>query len=257
VMAANGSSPRQLTDTPQPDFRGYVTVAGNTVVYPTRGENGDRLIELSLEDGSRRVIARSAGSLFHPTQSPLDGPILVGVQRGERRSLIGMVADVGPGKGTVVPITDPPPGQVDGSPSWASSGSDVAFIRSDRETGDGAIVILSYMSGDETEVLRVDHPSSVAWSPDGGRLVYSARGPSGDLDLYVLDLETMKIIPLVERAGDDDLPAWSPDGRFVAFNHVDGDTIAVFVVRDDGTGIVRLPTGSDHDAAPVWFAPSE
>ena len=57
------------------------------------------------------------------------------------------------------------------------------------------------------------------WSPDGGRLVFTTRGGSTE-PLYEYDLAKDESRQLFECSGSclgDDEPAYSPDGRRVAF----------------------------------------
>jgi Tol biopolymer transport system component len=59
-------------------------------------------------------------------------------------------------------------------------------------------------------------------SPDGEKVAYSWGGPAGDnFDIYVKALgEGMRPLRLTEDAADDLGPAWSPDGKHVAFVRV-------------------------------------
>lgn len=63
------------------------------------------------------------------------------------------------------------------------------------------------------------------WAPDSTRLVFAARrgAPPRDQfiwtsDLYLTAVNGGQAQPLLEQAGQDDGPKWSPDGRAIAFS---------------------------------------
>jgi eukaryotic-like serine/threonine-protein kinase len=102
------------------------------------------------------------------------------------------------------------------------------------------------------------HP---AWSPDGKRLAYSAPGGAGTngqdngLDLFMIDLSQAdpKPVNLTHRPGDDTEPAWSPDGKAIAFtNNGRGDHVRMIdVINADGSGLHRLSVDLE-EFSPAW-----
>ena len=57
---------------------------------------------------------------------------------------------------------------------------------------------------------------------------------------------------LTHNSDRDSVPAWSPDGRRLAFHsNRDGD-FEIYVMNADGTGLTQLTHNSDADTAPVW-----
>jgi dipeptidyl aminopeptidase/acylaminoacyl peptidase len=68
-----------------------------------------------------------------------------------------------------------------------------------------------------------------SWSPDGKRIAFDHRpdplinsGPKSDIS--ILDVESLKITPLVTQPGSDSNPCWSPDGQWIAFSTRMGET---------------------------------
>jgi Tol biopolymer transport system component len=108
------------------------------------------------------------------------------------------------------------------------------------------------------------------WSPDGRRLAFVRVGYGvGDRalgfgDIYLVNVDgsglrrlVRAISPLVRMPGGPTWgfsanPAWSPDGRRIAFVSNRDGSDDIFVVNVDGTGLRNMTRsrGNDHD--PVW-----
>ena len=70
--------------------------------------------------------------------------------------------------------------------------------------------------------------SSFSWSPDNRRIAFSATvNPdlvqNGTADIYLLDLSTNAVRKVVDLAGPDNGPRWSPDGRMLVFSSAMGN----------------------------------
>ena len=89
-------------------------------------------------------------------------------------------------------------------------------------------------------------------SPDGKWIAYSSN-LHGNSDLYKMSLAGGEAVPLTASPGDKFGPAWSPDGREIAFYARDsaggGD---IMVMPSGGGAAVRLTNGSSVDDHPTW-----
>ena len=101
-------------------------------------------------------------------------------------------------------------------PRWSPSGRAISFSGFGE---DGYMhVFLTDPFGDRVRQLPIGPaPSAEAdWSPDGRQLVY-AKLIGDEWDLFVCDLRTYRERRLTATKLDESGPAWSPDGRWIAF----------------------------------------
>jgi TolB protein len=90
-----------------------------------------------------------------------------------------------------------------------------------------------------------DDPGGVS-APPSGELIAFSRGDDVAADLYVMRPDGTGVRQLTRSRADDAYPAWSPDGRRLAFTsnqHRGGDDLSayeLYVVDRDGTDLRRL-----------------
>jgi Tol biopolymer transport system component len=100
------------------------------------------------------------------------------------------------------------------------------------------------------------------WSPDGRRLAF-VRIQGGRADIYVVDADGSRLRRLAHAiaftpkpggpsSGFGANPAWSPDGRTIAFTSNRDGTDDIFVVNADGGGLRNLTRSRGHDRTRVW-----
>lgn len=130
--------------------------------------------------------------------------------------------------------------------------------------GLAAIVLLSGVShaGPVQLTGGPGNDTEAAWSPDGRQIAFQSDR-NGTLDLYLMDVATKAIRPLVEGPGHSAFPAWSPDGRWVVYSHAEfvatafegqEDGYNLFLVPAKGGRARRLTGGHSRDYCPAFTA---
>jgi TolB protein len=142
---------------------------------------------------------------------------------------------------------------VDTSPAWnPKTGQQVAFV-SDR----GGIPQLYVMNADGSNTERIiledmGYVIDPAWSPNGQLLAFSWRRPTGNYDIYVMDIATRSLVELTRDAGRNERPSWAPDGRHLVFESTRSGTRQIWTMLADGTQPRQLTFEGKENASPSW-----
>jgi TolB protein len=140
----------------------------------------------------------------------------------------------------------------DTSPAWnPKTGQTVALV-SDR----GGVPQLYMMNADGTDPRKIDlgdmgYVIDPAWSPNGQLLAFSWRRPSGNYDLYMMDVVSHQIRELTRDSGRNERPSWAPDGRHLVFESTRGGSRQIWIMLADGSQPHQLTT-SGHNESPNW-----
>jgi Tol biopolymer transport system component len=138
------------------------------------------------------------------------------------------------------------------SPAWSPDGSRIAFA----STRDGGTLSVWTMDGQGADVQRVtrEHGEYPDWSPQGDRIVYAAPpSGSGRYDLWIVPADGAgEPVRLTDDPGTQFGPAWSPDGRWIAYQSEIGERWEVWIIRADGTGARRVTPEGEDGVWPAW-----
>ena len=113
--------------------------------------------------------------------------------------------------------------EADEAPNWSPDGRQIAFVRHPA-TGPGTIHLVSPLGGSARKLSDFPTRSSLSWSPDG-RWLAAVRAPTssepdpdaGGIHLISVSGGEPRRLTRARPSGDDRNPAFSPDGRRLAF----------------------------------------
>ena len=138
---------------------------------------------------------------------------------------------------------------IDVTPTWSPTGTQVAFT-SDR-TGSPQIYI---MNADGTGLQQITRESACdrpTWSPAPlNEIAYSSRAGGGNV-IKIFDFATRSTRALTEAIGNNESPAFSPNGRHVAFVSTRAGKEQIFTIHRDGTGLRQI-TRTGTNRYPNW-----
>jgi dipeptidyl aminopeptidase/acylaminoacyl peptidase len=139
---------------------------------------------------------------------------------------------------------------VEREPAWSPDGTRIAFSGAPSsppgtEGSHDIYVVGAAGSGLARLTTDADNDRDPDWSPDGAKIAFTREGhidPAanhpGELDVLSVRPDGTGEAPLVAGAGQASDPAWSPDGRLIAytFARTFEEAQGLFIRASDGTG---------------------
>jgi dipeptidyl aminopeptidase/acylaminoacyl peptidase len=118
----------------------------------------------------------------------------------------------------------------------------------------GSHAQLAIVVADVTTAVRFDVVCQAIARPLGSVAFVSER--DGNSEIYLIDPDGSGLVRLTDNPATDMEPAWSPDGKRIAFTSNRADRGAnysfdIYVMDADGSNIVRLTTNG-LSTAPAW-----
>jgi Tol biopolymer transport system component len=195
--------------------------------------------ELTFQKGVEGHPALSPDGKLMAYESEASGNPDIYLQRADGRNAIDLTRDS--------PAADT-------EPSFSPDGSQIAF-RSER--GEGGIFVMGATGESVRRLSDLGH--NPTWSPDGAHLVVATEGVVDPLSrVATSELWTIDVASGAKRrlfAGDAVQPAWSPDGRRIAFWRVQGNSGQrdLATLAADGSGEpVAVTDDPAVDWSPAW-----
>ena len=159
------------------------------------------------------------------------------------------------GAGVPLRLTTNPAEDV--SPAWSPDGRYVAFLR--RLPTENDLFIVPALGGTERKLGKTKPGlSRLAWSPDGKFLAIVDRpSPQDQNSIFLLSAEDGELQRLTSpsESTSDDFPAFSPDGKTLAFVRSGGfSSEDIYLISMSGGDLRRLTTDDRRINSLAWTA---
>ncbi len=250
VMDYDGANQQQLTHLKTisltPRWSPDATRIAFTCFAPVRGVTSAQICIYSTVSNRMIAFPRYRGTNSAPAWSPDGSQIaFTSSQNGDPEIY---VADIDGARLHRITFA----AGVSTSPAWnPKTGKQMVFV-SDR----GGVPVLYLSNSDGSNVEKLDLPDmgyvvDPAWSPNGQLLAFSWRRPSGNYDIYAMDIVSHQLVELTRDAGRNERPSWAPDGRHLVFESTRTGTRQIWTMLADGSEPKQL-TFQGQSESPNW-----
>ncbi len=257
----------EVTGPPAPVVEGVLTVSGSggpqfsfsntgTLVYTAEGAQESQNVSIDWldRDGKFTPLRETPGDYYNPAFSPDGKRLALVIQDGEKSDI--WVYDLA--RGTLTRLTF---GGGAHSPVWSPDGERIVYMSSEEKGGGYSLWWIRADGAGNPERLTKrtgELQWAGSWRPDGRFLAFSQLTVNSVIETMVLPFEGNEKSgwkpgepkPFVNAGA---MPAFSPDGHWLAYASVESGTSEVYVRPYPGPG-GRWQISNGSGFAPRWSA---
>ena len=243
VADYDGANPRRITINRTMNITPNWSPDGRSIAYTSyRSGIADILIS-NIYAGTMENPTKGVGQNFLPVFSP-DGTRIAFMSNRDGNSEIYVMNRDG---SNVTRLTNNP--AIDVTPTWSPSGTQIAFTS--ERTGSPQIYVIGTDGSGLRRISQDSYADRATWSPAPyNEIAFTARTGPG-FDIKIQSIATGETRQITFGEGTNESPAWSPNGRHLAFMSTRAGRSQVFTVDRDGRNLRQL-TKDGNNTYPNW-----
>ena len=240
----DGANQRRITVNRQLNITPVWAPDARAIAYTSYRRGYPDIFVAQIYQGTQETPTNNRGQNWLPAYSPDGSQMVFTSNRDGNPDLYVMNRD----GSNVRRLTNHP--AIDTTPTWSPTGTQIAFT-SDR-SGSPQIYI---MSSDGLNLRRLTTAESWAdrptWSPAPFNEIAYAGQTGRGYDIKVYDLASGQTKQITFGEGSNESPAYSPNGRHIAFVSTRSGRANVFTIGRDGRGVQQI-TRDGSNYTPSW-----
>lgn len=139
--------------------------------------------------------------------------------------------------------------EIDTTPTWSPTGNQIAWVSG--RTGNPQIYIMNADGTGQRQLTHEPWADRPTWSPAPfNEIAYAAKTGAG-FDIKVYDFAKGAATKITDGIGTNESPAFSPNGRHVAFVSTRNGKAQIFTVDRDGNHLRQI-TREGNNGYPNW-----
>lgn len=243
IMDENGGI-KTLTNHSRKDSSPMISPDGKMVVFTSERVGWWKIWTMNLETNEVKQLTNQGSADYSPTWSPDGSQIVFTSSRDGNQEIYVMNKD-GSNK---VNITKNKSEDV--MPQWASDG----FIYYATRTNDAYQIARIKPDGSINEILTASNGNKLMpqLSNDGSNILYYGDA-DGNMEIYLMDMNTKKVSRLTNHPLMDIRPRWSPDNTKIVFERGNkGNNHHIYIMNADGSNVKQLTT-KNYNYTPSFY----
>ena len=241
----DGANQQRVTITRSLDITPVWSPDAQSIAYTSYRTGFQDIIVSYIYEGrfSNPTAGTSEKQNFLPAWSP-DGQRLAFTSNRDGNSEIYVMNRDGSG---LRRLTNHP--AIDVTPTWSPTGKQIAFT-SDR-TGSPQIWVMNDDGSEPHKITNEENCDRPTWSiSPNNEIAYASRTGAG-YDIKIYDFATGSSRTITDGIGSNESPAFSPNGRHLAFTSTRAGKAQIFLIDRDGKNLQQI-TRTGMNRYPNW-----
>jgi TolB protein len=197
-----------------------------------------------IYDGTLDELTKGAGENYLPAWSP-DGTRIAFSSTRDGNAEIYVANKDG---SNVRRLTNNP--AIDTTPTWSPNGNEVAFT-SDRSGSPQIYIVSADGLGAAQRITAESYTDRPTWSPAPYNEIAFESRTGARFDIKILEVNTRQVKQLTFGEGSSESPAFSPNGRHIAFMSDRTGKFQIYTMTRDGRDVRQL-TRTGENRLPSW-----